>query len=263
MDFNAPSVILRTLRIGLQSAVDALLDNERCRMPQLGTTGHQLDGVSLHLKSLAKRKGTLREGILDRPADYSARTRIAANLNLDVDWCELPERLAFDLYRPLLIGELKSCGAADTIMAATGVLRRRDAAAYTALDAVCSRALVLVAPASAPWPLVALRVRLTKDLALKVSGALLDRIGWKNLGKEVLLFSVLTTEAESQAQTRLLPSTLGANFAANNEKAASFFDLHRNALPDQLAAWAVDGRTFDLGQMDHLILCTDKAFPSS
>ena len=206
---NAPEVIILNERRELQIAVDALLDNGRCKEPVTSIYHRPLASVAQFLGWLAKRHGTLRDGFFRRPTDYSARTRLVVDDDSpSLDDCFLPARLAWDLYNPLVIAQLKAQGVSDTIKSAQRILERKGEEAHAALKSVLSSTLVLAAPTSGPWPLVALRPRLTPELALKVRPELLDLIGWQNLGQPVRLFAVLTTEATEDAREKLLPSRL-------------------------------------------------------
>jgi hypothetical protein len=256
-DLNAPEVIIRNEKRTLQRDVEALLDNDRCPKPVVGSSHRPLVPVAGFLRRLAEEDGTLREGFLHRPADYSARTRLAVDDTPDVDTCLLPERLAWDLYYPLVIARLKATGEADTIKSAKKLIGRRTEGACAAFGAVCAGAVVLASPAGGPCRLLALRVRPTGELALKVHPELLDRVGWDNLGRRVNLFAVLTAEAEDEAVERLLPSRLFAQDARDTQGEAppSAFDVGEANLIDELARWASTGRSFPLTQGDHLLLC--------
>jgi DNA-directed RNA polymerase subunit beta' len=263
-ELNAPEAIILNEKRELQKAVDALLDNARCKKPVTNVYHRPLASVSQFLCWLAKRDGTLRDGFYRRPADYSARTRLVADDDVtDFNACLLPERLAWSLYEPLVIAQLKAQGFSDTIKSARRMLERKDEEAHAALEAVCSSALVLAAPTYGPWPMVALRPRLTPELALKVRPELLDLIGWENLGQPVRLFAVLTTEATDEARERLLPSRLSAQTITDqSDQRESPFDVNEVNLIDHLTQWAAEGRSFPVGPEDHFLLGTGEAFDS-
>jgi hypothetical protein len=255
LDMNAPQVIIWNSRRNLQRAVEAVLDNDRRRPPVLGTSERALVSLARHLRWLAKRRGTLRDGFLQRSADFSARTRLTAEETPNLDSALLPERFAWDLYQPLLIARLRAIGAADTIKSAWRLIEKRSEVAREALETVCADALMLAAPSAGPWPLLALRLRLTSELALKVHPDLLDRIGWDNLGQRVNLFAVLTTEARAEAVERLLPSRLAVREGPTDIDPPSAFDVGEAELIDELARWAATERSFPLSRADHLLLC--------
>jgi hypothetical protein len=209
----------------------------------------------------ASQRGIMLDGLLRRPVDFSARTRLVAEQTPGLDVALIPVRIAWELFLPLVIRELKRSGKADTIESAKKAIERRDEDALAALEAVCEHACVLAACESGPWPLVAFRVRLTHDLAFAAHPSFLDAAGWGNLGKDIRLFSVLLEDAQEEALERLLPSRLLASPAVEGasevarRKQLSPFSMVRDAVVPEVAVRALLERSLPLGLRDHLVLC--------
>jgi DNA-directed RNA polymerase beta' subunit len=100
VELNAPEVIVRNERRMLQLAVGALFHNCAQRWPVL-------DGRRRPLPSLADRlRDPATANLLSRRVDYSARAVVVPDPALPRDHCGLPECIAVELFRPLLLARL-------------------------------------------------------------------------------------------------------------------------------------------------------------
>lgn len=131
IDLNAPEVIIRNEKRMLQQAVDALLDNSRCRRPVLGSNNRPLKSLADMIKG---KQGRFRENLLGKRVDYSARSVIVVGPNLKLNQCGLPKRIALELYQPFIIRKLKGHGYADTIKSAKRMIERRDERIWDVLE---------------------------------------------------------------------------------------------------------------------------------
>lgn len=249
----------------LQHSVDALFQNALSAKPRVDNSGHTLVSIIDQIRSMHHPAGSLREGLSYRPVDYSASTRLVvsppvdgSDQALDLDTSLLPTHLAWGLFEPLVIAALVQRGVEQNIQSAKRAVQKRAANAFPVLEAVCTSAVILVAIPHGPWPIVALRVRLTNDSVLHVHSGLLDHVGWSNIGQRVRVFSVLTREAVKESTELLAPTFLKNAVAVPNADidtaTSSLFDLSQESLADELARAALDGQVFDLAG-DGLVLC--------
>jgi DNA-directed RNA polymerase subunit beta' len=141
MDLNAPEVIIRNEKRMLQQAVDALVDNGRCRRPVLGSSNRPLKSLTDMIKG---KQGRFRENLLGKRVDYSARSVIVVGPNLKLHQCGLPKKIALELYQPFIIRRLKEQGLADTIKSAKRMLERRDPEVWDILEQVIYQHPVLL-----------------------------------------------------------------------------------------------------------------------
>ena len=243
-------------RRGLQAAVDRLLDNSRCMLPSSRVSL----GEALNLRT--ETGGTVKDGFLQRALNFSGRTRLVAAETPSIDTAMLPVQISWDLFEPVLAGELCKSGIAESLRSANEQIRRRSAAALDELKKICFRSLILIGPSSGPWPLIALRIRTTRDLALKVHPALLDLIGWDNLGEHVKVFSILTTEAKLDAVKHLTPTRLQCGKQRTMQNAAlsgSIFEISQDKFLDEVSWSTLTQEKFPASKWDPLILCdTDR-----
>ena len=133
IDLNAPEVIIRNEKRMLQQAVDALLDNGRCRRPVLGSNNRPLKCLTDMIKC---KQGRFRENLLGKRVDYSVRSVIVVGPWLKLNQCGLPKKIALELYQPFIIRKLKERGLADTIKSAKRMLERRDEQVWDILEEV-------------------------------------------------------------------------------------------------------------------------------
>ncbi len=141
IDLNAPEVIIRNEKRMLQQAVDALLDNGRCRRPVLGSNNRPLKSLTDMIKG---KQGRFRENLLGKRVDYSARSVIVVGPHLKLHQCGLPKKIALELYQPFIIRKLKDRGLADTIKSAKRILERRDDPVWDILEQVIHQHPVLL-----------------------------------------------------------------------------------------------------------------------
>ena len=133
VDLNAPEVIIRNEKRMLQQAVDALLDNGRCRRAVLGSSNRPLKSLTDMIKG---KQGRFRENLLGKRVDYSARSVIVIGPELKLHQCGLPKKIALELFQPFIIRKLRERGLADTIKSAKRMLERRDQEIWDILEEV-------------------------------------------------------------------------------------------------------------------------------
>jgi len=104
LELNAPEVIIRNEKRMLQQAVDALLDNSRCKRPVVGSGNRPLKALTDMIKG---KQGRFRENLLGKRVDYSARSVIVVGPELKLSQCGLPKKIALELYQPFIIRRLK------------------------------------------------------------------------------------------------------------------------------------------------------------
>jgi hypothetical protein len=185
----------------LQHNVNALFDNEVQENPLRSQVNRKFMSISGELTRL-------RHDFENRFVDYSALTSLVAGDTPAIDSALLPSNLAWNLFKPMVMYKLVETGATQNIKAAKRMVDDHAADAVHALSDVCGETMILISLPSGPWPFIAMRTTLTRELALQFQPALFDRIGWGLLGEHVKIFSILTREAAREARNILTPSQL-------------------------------------------------------
>ena len=133
LDLNAPEVIIRNEKRMLQSAVDALFDNARCRRSVVGSSNRPLKSLT---DMISRKQGRFRENLLGKRVDYSGRSVIVTGPELKLHQCGLPKSMALELFQPFIIRRLRELGYADTIKSAKRMLERRAEEVWDILEEV-------------------------------------------------------------------------------------------------------------------------------
>ncbi|WOX79256.1 DNA-directed RNA polymerase subunit beta' [Candidatus Shikimatogenerans bostrichidophilus] len=107
ISINAPNVILKNEKRLLQESIDSLLDNSRKLLSVKSDYNRILKSLSDILKG---KQGRLRQNLLGKRVDYSARSVIVVEPKLKLYECGLPKNIALDLYKPFLINKLINKG---------------------------------------------------------------------------------------------------------------------------------------------------------
>jgi len=168
----------------LQGSVDSLFSNERSRQPAQGWRYHQLLGIEEHLQRYA-RQSSLLHGLLETHLDYSAKSIIIFRRIDSIDNARIPERLAWDLFRPVVVQAMLKAGSAQLIRDAAREIRLRSAIARRALEQALKNSVVLVHLKSTSYKMLAMRPELTDGLASGggqhgIDGCSWTRESWRN-----------------------------------------------------------------------------------
>ncbi len=109
---DAPDIIIKNEKRMLQESVDALLDNGKRGKCVLGSNKQPLKSLADMIKG---KQGRFRFNLLGKRVDYSGRSVIVSGPNLKLNQCGLPYKLAIELFKPFIIGELIRLDIATTI----------------------------------------------------------------------------------------------------------------------------------------------------
>lgn len=193
-----------------------------------------LPGI-IHMISGEKPKdGFFQDKMIAKKQDYTARATIVVDPNLSVDEMGVPKKIALELMRPMVAQRLLAARVRPDL--AQKMISEKHPMAVKALEKEVESRPVLMKrdPVLHQYGLVAQRIRLTDDPAIKVSPLILPPIGGDIDGDTVALMVPLTREAVEEAH-RILPSARTISeasgdviFAPANEAALS---LYRMSIP--------------------------------
>src|SRR3989339_85656 len=213
IDLNAPEVIIRNEKRMLQQAVDALMDNNRCRRPVLGSNNRPLKSLTDMIKG---KQGRFRENLLGKRVDYSARSVIVVGPSLKLYQCGLPKKIALELYQPFIIRKLKQEGLADTIKSAKRMIERRDEHVWDVLEEVIHQHPVLLnrAPTLHRMGIQAFEPTLVEGNAIMLHPLACKGFNADFDGDQMAVHLPLSVEA--QAETHTLMMTTNNIFSPSN-----------------------------------------------
>ncbi|HEV2601721.1 MAG TPA: DNA-directed RNA polymerase subunit beta' [Candidatus Babeliales bacterium] len=95
-EIEAPSVIVKNEKRMLQESVDALIDNGRRGQPVRGSNRRPLKSLSEMLRG---KQGRFRQNLLGRRVDYSGRSVIVVDPELNMDYCGIPKVMALEIFK--------------------------------------------------------------------------------------------------------------------------------------------------------------------
>ncbi len=125
LELKAPEVIVKNEKRMLQEAIDALIDNS---MRRGSATTAATTGAKRALKSLADmlkgKQGRFRQNLLGKRVDYSGRSVIVVGPKLKMGECGLPKRVALELFKPFVIGNLINKALAHNIKSASRLIEQ-------------------------------------------------------------------------------------------------------------------------------------------
>jgi DNA-directed RNA polymerase subunit beta' len=143
-DLNAPEVIQRNEKRMLQEAVDALIDNNA----RHGKTVTASTGQKRMLKSIADmlkgKQGRFRQNLLGKRVDYSGRSVIVAGPHLKMGQCGLPKKMALEIYRPFVIGQLISKEIVHNVRSANRYIDEGHEEIWDILETITKNSHVLL-----------------------------------------------------------------------------------------------------------------------
>ncbi|MBI4551217.1 MAG: DNA-directed RNA polymerase subunit beta' [Candidatus Latescibacteria bacterium] len=133
MEIKAPDVILRNEKRMLQEAVDALLDNGRRSRAVRGDGNRSLKSLSDLLKG---KQGRFRQNLLGKRVDYSGRSVIVVEPELQLHQCGLPKSMALELFKPFIIQRLEDRGFVQTVKSAKKLVERERPEVWDILEEI-------------------------------------------------------------------------------------------------------------------------------
>ncbi len=141
LDLSAPDIIVRNEKRMLQESLDALLDNGRRSRALTGTNKRALKSLADIIKG---KQGRFRQNLLGKRVDYSGRSVIVVGPTLKLHQCGLPKKMALELFKPFIFGQLQSRMLATTIRAAKKLVERETAEVWDILADVIREHPVLL-----------------------------------------------------------------------------------------------------------------------
>ena len=133
IEIKAPEVILRNEKRMLQEAVDSLFDNSRKSNAVKNESNRPLKSLSDSLKG---KQGRVRQNLLGKRVDYSARSVIVVGPELNMHEMGIPKDMAAELYKPFVIRKLIERGIVKTVKSAKKIIDRKDPVIWGILENV-------------------------------------------------------------------------------------------------------------------------------
>jgi DNA-directed RNA polymerase beta' subunit len=201
LEIKAPEVIVKNEKRMLQEAVDALIDNSA----RFGT--QQLSSQRRPLRSLADmlkgKQGRFRQNLLGKRVDYSGRSVIVVGPKLRIDECGIPKKMALELFRPFVIGQIISRGLAHNIRNANRLIEQAPDEVWAILEEVTKdyRVLLNRAPTLHRLSIQSFKPILVEGLAIHLPPLVCTAFNADFDGDQMAIHLPLSKEAQEEART--------------------------------------------------------------
>jgi len=205
-ELGAPEVIKRNEKRMLQEAVDALIDNKLRRKPiTTGVTRRELKSLSDMLRG---KQGRFRQNLLGKRVDYSGRSVIVIGPNLKLYQCGIPKKMALELFKPFVIGQLIKRGYASNIKVAGKLIEAGTSEVWDILEELTSRYLVLLnrAPTLHRLGIQAFQLVLIEGKAIQINPLICAGFNADFDGDQMAVHLPLSAMAQKEARELMLSS---------------------------------------------------------
>ncbi len=203
IQLQAPEIILRNEKRMLQESVDALFDNNKRSRPIVGTNKRPLKSLSDILRG---KQGRFRQNLLGKRVDYSARSVIIVGPTLKLHQCGLPKKIALELFKPFVFGELKKRGLCRTLKKARKFVEAQYEEVWDCLETVIKSHLVLLnrAPTLHRLGIQAFEPILVPGKAIQLHPLVCTAFNADFDGDQMAIHLPLSIEAQMETQVLML-----------------------------------------------------------
>ncbi|KKN01428.1 hypothetical protein LCGC14_1127800, partial [marine sediment metagenome] len=204
LEIGAPQIIIQNEKKMLQQSVEAVFENEKLPQPILGGGGRPLKSLSEIVKG---KQGRFRQNLLGKRVDYSGRAVIVPGPDLEIHQCGLPEKIALELFRPFVLGEIMRGDKAETIKRANDLIERADPFVWEILEKVVRDHPILLnrAPTLHRLGIQAFQPVLIEGNAIQLHPLVCSAFGADFDGDQMAIHIPLSYEAQLEASTLMLP----------------------------------------------------------
>ncbi len=202
LELNAPEVITRNEKRMLQEAVDALIDNNaRASKTVTASTGQKRQLRSL-ADILKGKQGRFRQNLLGKRVDYSGRSVIVVGPELHIDQCGLPKRMALELFKPFVMGEIIKRELAHNVRSASRFIESNAPEVWDILEEITKHTRVLLnrAPTLHRLGIQAFRPLLIEGKAIRLHPLVCPAFNADFDGDQMAVHVPLTVEARWEAE---------------------------------------------------------------
>lgn len=204
LEISAPQIIIQNEKKMLQQSVEAIFENEKLPQPILGGGGRPLKSLSEIVKG---KQGRFRQNLLGKRVDYSGRAVIVPGPDLEINQCGLPEKIALELFRPFVLGEIMRENKAETIKRANDLIQKADPFVWEILEKVVRDHPILLnrAPTLHRLGIQAFQPVLIEGNAIQLHPLVCSAFGADFDGDQMAIHIPLSYEAQLEASTLMLP----------------------------------------------------------
>jgi DNA-directed RNA polymerase subunit beta' len=203
LELEAPEVIIKNEKRMLQEAVDALIDNGRRGQVVRGSNRRPLKSLSEMLRG---KQGRFRQNLLGKRVDYSGRSVIVVDPELQMHQCGLPKIMALELFKPYVYVELQRRELAPNLRVAKRMVEEMSPEVWEALEEVVKDRPVLLnrAPTLHRLGIQAFYPMLVEGKAIKIHPLVCAAFNAEFDGDQMAVHVLLSKKARLEALNMML-----------------------------------------------------------
>ncbi len=201
-DIGAPDVILRNEKRILQEAVDSLMDNSARGAKEMAMNATQRRQLKSLADNLQGKQGMLRQNLLGKRVDYSARSVIVVGPRLNLNECGLPKHMALELFKPFIISKLLERQFTFNIKGANKMIEEGQPEVWAILEEVIQGKYVLLnrAPTLHRLGMQAFLVKLIEGNAIQLHPLVCPAFNADFDGDQMAVHLPLSEEAQMESR---------------------------------------------------------------
>lgn len=204
-ELRAPEIIKENEKKLLQSAVDALIYNEKKDIPEKGSGNREYKSLSSYLVG---KQGRFRQNLLGKRVDFSGRSVIAVGPELKIHQCGIPREMALELFKPFVMNQMVNLGYSPDPRQARKKIEERDEKMWDVLERVVKDRTVLLnrAPTLHKLSFIAFEPVIVEGKAIKLHPLLCSGFNADFDGDQMAVHVPISIEAQTEAEL-LMKST--------------------------------------------------------
>jgi DNA-directed RNA polymerase subunit beta' len=205
-EIEAPSVIIKNEKRMLQESVDALIDNGRRGQAVRGSNRRPLKSLSEMLRG---KQGRFRQNLLGRRVDYSGRSVIVVDPELQLDRCGIPKAMALELFKPYVYAGLLERELAPNLRVAKRMVEELVPEVWDVLEDVVKNRPILLnrAPTLHRLGIQAFFPILVDGKAIKVHPLVCSAFNADFDGDQMAVHLPLSSKAQEESKRLILSSS--------------------------------------------------------
>ncbi len=205
IELEAPDIIIKNEKRMLQESIDALIDNGKRGQPVRGSSRRALKSLSEMLRG---KQGRFRQNLLGKRVDYSGRSVIVVDPQLQLQQCGLPKTMALELFKPYVYVELQKRELAANLRVAKRMVEELAHGVWGALEEVVKGRPVLLnrAPTLHRLGIQAFYPTLVEGKAITIHPLVCSAFNADFDGDQMAVHVLLSSRARKEAVELMLPA---------------------------------------------------------
>jgi len=204
INYKSPTSIIDNEKRRLQRFVDCLYEN--AKLDKTSLKNRKKIAYKGLAANLTGKQGFFRQNLLGKRVDYSGRSVIAIDPELNMDECGLPREMAIQLFKPHIVHQLIVDEKADTTRTAEKLVDQKDAKAYAALEVIIGDQIVLLnrAPTLHRLSIQAFKPKLVNGQAIRLHPLVTTGYNADFDGDQMAVHVPLSEEAKTEARILMI-----------------------------------------------------------